>query len=264
MSCSISIPATVSSRLPSGAPGSPRSDGLGRMSSPVLRSRMPLRVYDGQQSEDYSDTDDDETGPQGLTPESFGSHTSTSSFHEHTLTYVTSHSPIDPSTFSDLRRAIVRTLSGEQLPRGLTNGKIFFGDPVGGWTIAYNFRLSDKYARGGRRLYSLVALAGYDTRSAYDASRYIWSFFESIAAWITAKTDDQIRRIQEAEDGQGEERSYVPVSSFLTARTTDPDGYPRRNGGIGQKARGLTEMTGDEKLFPELHWKFVSLLQQFS
>ena len=84
-----------------------------------------------------------------------------------------------------------------------------------------------------------------------------------------ARTDQAIQVAKGAvDDGRhgGEEPSsssstVLPVSSFLTARITDPDGFPRQSGGAGPKARGLTEMVGDEKFFAGLHLHFIALLR---
>ncbi|KAG9768184.1 hypothetical protein KCU88_g7263, partial [Aureobasidium melanogenum] len=52
---------------------------------------------------------------------------------------------------------------------------------------------------------------------------------------------------------------YTPVSSFLTARTVDPDGHPRR---VGHAApRSLAEIVGDENIFTYLHQYFVAILR---
>jgi len=258
VSCSIIIPQTLSNRLPAGAPGTPKENGIGRNGSPVLRSRIPLKVYDSQYD---SDTEDDEPHPHHLSLESFSSNTSTSSFHEHTLQYITTHNPVDPRVYRVLRNAIVRALTSEQLPRGQTSGKILFGDPIHGYTITYKFRLPDPYARGGHRQYSLLGLAGHETDVAFRTGPILWGFFDEIAAWLLAKTEATIRRNRQVEEEASEKLSYVPVSSFLTGRAMDPDGYPRRNGGNATRARGLTEIVGDPSFFAKLHLKFVELLQ---
>lgn len=225
----------------------------------MLRSRIPHRVYDNHLYD--SDTSDDEPHPHHPSPESYSSNASSSSFHEHTLQYITTHNPVDASKYRVLRNAVVRALTNEQLPRGQTSGKILFGDPIHGYTITYKFRLPDPYARGGHRQYSLLALAGHEPDIAFRTGSTIWQAFDDIAAWITAKTESTIGRNRQAEEEAAEKLSYVPVSSFLTGRTMDPDGYRRRNGGNAMRARGLTEMAGDATLFAKLHVKFVELLQ---
>ena len=257
VSCTISIPQTVSSKLPSGAPGSPKVDGNGRNGSPILRSQWAVPA---RQNPQWSvDGEDEESFPQS-SPESFASGSSRSSDHTHTLTYLTTSSPVEPNTYSLLRRACIRTLSCEQLPRGLTCGPLSFGDPIAGYTIAYKFRLPDPHARGRQRYYALLALAGQDPGRSFKAMPVIWRAFERIAAGIMASTECAISKDKTAEVTKVESKNATPVSSFLTGRTMDPDGYPRRNA-ANMRARGLAEMVGDELFFAKLHKDFVHLLQ---
>ncbi len=258
VSCTISIPSTISSKLPSGAPGSPRIGGGGRNGSPILRSKWAVPASPSQQ---WSfDGDDDISFPQS-SPESFASGSSRSSDHTHTLTYLTTSSPVESNTYSLLRRACIRTLSCEQLPRGLTCGPLSFGDPIAGYTIAYKFRLPDPHARGRQRYYALLALAGQDPGRSFKAMPVIWRAFERIAAGIMANTESAILKDKTNEVDTIESKNAIPVSSFLTGRTMDPDGYPRRNGAANMRARGLAEMVGDELFFARLHKDFVHLLQ---
>lgn len=258
VSCTISIPSTISSKLPSGAPGSPKIGGSGRNGSPILRSKWAVPASPSQQ---WSfDGDDDSSFPQS-SPESFASGSSRSSDHTHTLTYLTTSSPVESNTYSLLRRACIRTLSCEQLPRGLTCGPLSFGDPIAGYTIAYKFRLPDPHARGRQRYYALLALAGQDPGRSFKAMPVIWRAFERIAAGIMANTESAISNDKTTEVNKGESKNATPVSSFLTGRTMDPDGYLRRNGAANMRARGLAEMVGDELFFARLHKDFVQLLQ---
>ena len=259
-SCIISIPESTSRKLPVGAPGSPKADGKGKNGSPILRSREALQVYGSQQFD--SDTED-EVNVQQSSPESFASGTSASFFHKHDLIYISRHSPHDPNAFPMVRRATIHTLSFEQLPRGMTAGELSFGDPVNGQTIAYKFRLSDPHARGGNRQYALLAHAGHDQRRAWQVTTAIWTRFRRIAASIMAKNEKTIERSRgSSDDGENILKSgFMPVSSFLTGRTYDPDGYPRNHGGTKMRARGLTEMIGDERFFADLHLDFIGLLR---
>ena len=166
-----------------------------------------------------------------------------------------------PSTYSSLRRASIRTLSCEQLPRGLTAGKLCFGDSTAGYTIAYKFRLTDPHARGRHRHYALLALAGNDQERAIKAAPIIWRAFERIATSIIASTERVMHQGKSSSRNGGQKAKAAPISSFLTQRTTDPDGFPRANGGAGMRARGLAEMVGNELFFAELHRSFVNLLQ---
>ena len=264
-SCTISLPEEISRKIPPGAPGSPKADGSGRNGSPILRFKESLQIYRDQQND--SDSEEDRGGPirlnQQCSPDSFASDTSASFFHKHTLSYISTSSPTDPNTFSIIRRAAIRTLSGEQLPRGQTAGELFFGTPLDGWTIAYKFRLSDPYARGGYRKYAFIALASSETR-AYQVMTFIWEHFRRIAGNIMLRTAQKIKE-NEGDKGHQEDvtkEHRIPVSSFLTGRTTDPDGYPRQYGAARMRARGLTEMVGDDKFFAELHLEFVGMLRE--
>ena len=257
-SCAMTLPEDTSKKLPAGAPGSPKADGMGMNGSPILRSRESLQIYGSQQSD--SDTEDEEPTAVQSSPESFASDAS-SSYHKHTLTYISTSSPLDPNTYSIVRRAIIRTLSCEQLPRGLTAGELSFGDPVNGYTIAYKFRLSDPHARGGHRKYALIALASNERR-ACQATTFIWSCFQQIAAKLVARTEQGLQQSKVVEPNHDEnvKSNILPASSFLTGRITDPDGYPR-SGGARPKARGLPEIIGEEKFFAELHLDFIGLLR---
>jgi hypothetical protein len=189
------------------------------------------------------------------------------------ITYLSLHGPPNPADYALLRRSSIRTLSCELLPRGLSSGPFSFGDADAGYTIAYIFRLPDPMARGKRRSYALVALAGKDAGRAFRACPVIWRVFGRIAAGIVNAAErfqeEQKRREEGSNGSNGSSnnatpkaggRNYTPVSSFLTGRTVDPDGQPRRAGQI--RARNLAEIVGNEYVFTELHAQFVALLQQ--
>ena len=120
-------------------------------------------------------------------------------------------------------------------------------------------------ARGKRRSYAFLALAGKDARRAFRASPVIWRNFSRIANAIVSAAEryqEEEKRSEERSYGAGKigGRHYTPVSSFLTGRTVDPDGQPRRAGQI--RARNLAEIVGNEYIFAELHAHFAALLQQ--
>ncbi|KAH7138105.1 vesicle coat protein [Dendryphion nanum] len=54
-------------------------------------------------------------------------------------------------------------------------------------------------------------------------------------------------------------RNFTPVSSFLTAKKVDPDGYPRVSRDA-MRPRTLVEIVSDENFFVELHQHFCRLL----
>ena len=181
------------------------------------------------------------------------------SCHNHSQEYVSSTSPMEPEVFSTLRRATVRTLSGEQLPRGHTSGPLWFGDANTGYTIAYIFKLHDAYARGRFRNYALLALVGTDTQRVFEACTLIWSLFEEIAVRIVEMARE-VKSRNDAQESSQEHSDVNPVSSLLIGRKTDPDGFPRHDV-ANLKANGLAELVDNENFFCELHIMFVGMLQ---
>jgi hypothetical protein len=108
-------------------------------------------------------------------------------------------------------------------------------------------------------------MAGKDAGRAFRASPLIWRTFGNIATGIAAAAErfmEEEKRREEGDDdpNKPKARNYTPVSSFLTGRTVDPDGYPRRGGQI--RAKSLAEIVGNEYVFAEIHAQFVALLQQ--
>ena len=265
-SCSFTVPQDVTAQLPAGAPGSMNPDGKGKNGSPVLRSREFVCLGGGDHNAAEGDdkmrptrTSSDESNPSS----SFNSvATANSTCHDHLMTYLTSRSPDDPTNFSLLRASVIRTLSCELLPRGMSDGPFCFGDPVTGYTIAYVFRLTDPKARGRRRAYAFVALAGKDATRAFRACPMVWEAFATMAQGIedaAQRSQDVQKRKEEEEREISKSRNYTPVSSFLTHRTTDPDGFPRRAGQVSP--RSIAEIVGDENIFALLHQYFVTVLR---
>jgi hypothetical protein len=54
-------------------------------------------------------------------------------------------------------------------------------------------------------------------------------------------------------------RNITPVSSFLSAKKVDPDGYPRVSRDL-MRPKPLIELVGMEGFFVELHARFCALL----
>lgn len=263
-SCSFSIPEKITADLPEGAPGSLKSDGKGKNGSPVLRSKQLVRFDDDDHSATGSIADRRDSHVENdvhNTSSSFQSDGSAdSTCHDHLLTYLTSRSPDDPTNFSTLRASVIRTLSCELLPRGMSDGPLCFGDSVTGYTIAYVFRLTDPKARGRRRAYAFVALAGRDASRAFRACPVLWERFAAMVQVIEGKAQQcQEQQKQREEKEKDKSRNYTPVSSFLTQRNVDPDGFPRRAGQVSP--RSLAEIVGDENIFALLHQYFVVILR---
>jgi Vesicle coat protein involved in Golgi to plasma membrane transport len=219
--------------------------------------------------------------------------------HTHLLQYVTTRQPASPAAYSLLRRSCIRTLSCENLPRGSPSGPLLFGDPIAGYTIAYVFRLPDPRARGRRRTYALIALGGRDSWRVSTAMVQITKVFESIAGQIVAMADSVLERESgitsqvnsrpsstgmatpplSASAPTAAEKDLMPpekqrskstatspvsrnisdVSSFLSAKKVDPDGYPRVSREV-MRAKGLAEIVGKDDFFVQLHLRFVMVL----
>jgi hypothetical protein len=144
----------------------------------------------------------------------------------------------------------------------MSDGPFCFGDSITGYTIAYVFRLTDPKARGRRRAYAFVALAGKDASRAFRACPMVWDAFASMARYIeeAAQRSQDAQRVKEEEQREADKaRNYTPISSFLTQRAVDPDGFPRRAGQISP--RSLSDIVGNENIFPLLHESFVAILK---
>ena len=187
----------------------------------------------------------------------------TSRCHTHNVEYVSSSSPLEPETFGALRKATVRTLSGEQLPRGQRLGPVCFGDSTEGYTIAYYFRLVDFHARGKERYYALIALVGMEQKRAWESCTLIWDMFEHIALRIIQMASEVLQRNKPKTmlNRTDKENVTLPVSSFLTQRALDPDGMSRR-GAESVRANNVTELVDNVNFFCELHMMFVQMLQE--
>lgn len=285
-SCSFSAPDSVATHLPSGAPGSVRTDGRQQNGAPVFRSREFVCLgtpTNGNPLQEPPNGRDARRGSNGTSsaPSSYASSTHPEHCHDHTLTYLTAKAPSDPDDYATLRASVIRTLSCELLPKGMSDGPLCFGDSTQGYTIAYVFRLTDPKARGRRRCYAFLALAGKDARRAFRAAPMLWEAFASMSRGIegaATRAVEEKERKEEAERQQrvasaskGSDRSsatsntrservaYTPVSSFLAQRAMEPDGTMRR---MGQTSpRSLADIVGDETIFAILHKYFVALLK---
>lgn len=260
-SCTFTVPKEIAAKLPSGAPGSPRADGTGTNGSPIMRTKAAYSVI-GPLVADFEAEDD--TALNHASPTSFTS-SNNSSFHEHAFESSTTSTPADPNVYTILRRAYVQTLSCENLWQGQTSGPLSFQDSVNGLTIAYKFTLPDPHARGCRRQYALLAVVGPDSPRGMEAASSIWRVFQSIANYLMTKAEENVKNGQ-CPAGGTVAFDVSNVSSFLTGRTVDPDGFPRR-GGISTRARSLAEIVGNERVFAWLHEQFslllLSLAQRF-
>lgn len=310
--CMFLVPKAVGERLPEGAPGSPVKDGKGQHGSPVLRTTQAITArgapgdfvegsHHHRRNDILSSAEDlsDPLATSDSMPSSTSSATSPQPYppttHTHKLSYITTKQPLSPISYSFLRRACIRTLSNETLPKGSPSGPLFFGDPHAGYTIAYVFRVPDPRARGKRRMYALLALGGRDAWRVSKVYVHLTKIFESIANQIIAMADAVISRETQQSPGALENlaplssslpppteplspvpakeravksattsptvknRRFDNTSSFLTGKRVDPDGHPRLPSDM-MKAKGLAEIVGKEDFFVELHARFCVVL----
>lgn len=144
-----------------------------------------------------------------------------------------------------------------------------------------------------KRTYALIAMAGRDCRRASRAMVKVIEVFEGIANRIISLAEKVLEREsvasaqassrpvtafssaptfgypetmasspQKFSSSAGDStstRRITPVSSFLSAKKVDPDGFPRQSHDM-LKAKSLTEIVGLENFFPELHAMFCGLL----
>lgn len=261
-SCSFTVPHEIAAKLPEGAPGSLPKDG-GKPTPPVLRSREFVCLRRGQASKRQPQPGSSQES-QTSSFTSTGSTFSHVDCHDHTLTYLTSKSPDDPESYAQLRTAVIRALSCEVLPKGMPEGPFCFGDSSSGYTIAYVFRLPDAKARGRRRTYAFVALAGKDAYRAFKACPMLWDAFATMSKIIedlAQKAQEKLERAQEQQRKDSHNSSTsTDISSFLTQRPRDADGQPRRAGQT--QPRSLADIIGKEDIFPILHHYFVQILRR--
>lgn len=265
-SCTLTVPQVVAAKLPEGAPGSlPKDGGKSKHGTPVLRSRefVCLGHEKKRHAQEQPSSSQDSQVSSLASISSTGTH---ADCHDHTLTYLTSKSPDDIDVYAQLRTSVVRALSCEALPRGMSEGPFCFGDASTGYTIAYVFRLTDAKARGRRRTYSFVALAGKDAYRAFKACPMLWDAFGTMAKAIEQAAQQHQDELELQQQKEKEEqlstslqKGYTEPSSFLTQRPRDPDGQPRRAGQT--QPRSLAEIIGNENIFAILHQYFVAVLR---
>lgn len=265
-SCTFTVPQNVAQRLPAGAPGSTRDGLKSKNGAPVLRSREFVclgRGLPGHSSADLPSSQESTVPAAESCNSTLSQH---EDCHDHTLTYLTTKSPHTAENYTQLRASVIRALSFEVLPRGLSEGPLCFGDSSSGHTIAYVFRLTDPQARGKRRAYAFVALAGTDPHRAFKACPLLWKAFATISRVIEEaaqknqeETERELQMQRQAELERGDIPGYIPLSSFLSNRAVDPDGYPRR--ARQTQPRSLAEIVGDENIFAVLHQYFIAVLR---
>ncbi|KAL2891532.1 hypothetical protein HOO65_010890 [Ceratocystis lukuohia] len=193
--------------------------------APVLRSTLPYSKMPSSWQNSppsstesaASDSEADEAPSSSTRQRTSTSRASMSSSrspvggHVHYMKYISTKEPLQPSSFSIVREACIRTLSFETLPRGpvsrlgsipgfvtthsagyaASGGPIFFGDPVAGYTTAYIFRISDVHARGHKRVYAFMAISTHGERQVMQKFEYLARRFRQMAASIQQMAENE-------------------------------------------------------------------------
>jgi hypothetical protein len=182
----------------------------------------------------------------------------TQKIHSHTRTYLTTHSPQSPQTYTMLRQSCIRTLITETLPSPLSSGTMIFGDRESGFTIAYVFRVRDQINRGGRRgPYALLCLGGRDERRVMRVLPAVTRVFQSLATKIEGLVDNSAPTVNT--DGFA-----IPTDStekgIVAPIENDQPFLRRRRREYETRPKGLDELVGKDDLYIEIHAVFVRLL----
>ncbi|KAI2616735.1 vesicle coat protein [Hypoxylon sp. NC1633] len=113
-------------------------------------------------------------------------------------------------------------------PQSVANGgPIFFGDPLGGYTTAYIFRIPDMHARGRKRVYAFLALSTHRERLAMKTFSFISAAFRDLANWIQELADAEAEREREREEASS------PIAALNAAYGHSTFGDGPRDSGIG-------------------------------
>jgi hypothetical protein len=217
--------------------------------------------------------------------------------HIHNLTYITRRHPESQSVYSRLRHSCLRTLASEQLPKSAHTGALVFGDSIAGHTIAYIFKLPDYRSRGKRKTYALTAL-GRDSWRVMGAMVQVTKAFEAIAGQIVSMADrvferesaisarpsisdllrspplssslpvapvtptpgsPQADRAKSSTNSPVSSQRALPTESSFLAAKMGPNGYPRVSREL-MRAKGLSEIVGNDNFYLELHAQFCVIL----
>lgn len=248
----------------------------------VDKNRPPIRTKENVHicgdSDDENDDYPEDVNPfpsPSPSPRLFGDQMSpclsSTSCHTHSLEFVTAPSPAEVEMFGRLRGAVLRAFNGEELPRGQKAGPFWFGSADSGYTVGYKFELTDDFARGKRRVYALLALAGNDIQRALAAATVLWALFEQIALNITRAAQEISDRTHMPQDNSPPEEEVEElilrqgVRSFLTNRRALGNlsrVLNNRSGVVDLKPTSIAELVENERFFCELHMVFVGILQE--
>ena len=162
---------------------------------------------------------------------------------------------------------------------------MFFGHEDDGYVVPYTFRLHDRYARGGVRKYCCVALfscggddyaAGGGLSTVSSKIAQVWAAFEALGDYLIYKATLQRDSEENLDSASAPDATPAPgglaepprndergvKGSFLTSRKGSDNPWGIKMVGPEVRARNLTEITGDERVFAKVHMRFVELMKE--
>lgn len=153
----------------------------------------------------------------------------------------------EPTVYSRIRRACVRSLSCEQCI-GREGSVVFEEDNTS--TFAYLFKLSDAKARGYQRFYSLLFILP-NLPQLLTAHPYLEASFRVIVADLKNRSEQLFLKEQAAQQTRNPGSAFYPSGVGL-------QNFRRR---IGMHTlRNLTEIVGLPDLYKRLHAQFSQVL----
>ncbi|KAK5005468.1 hypothetical protein LTR28_007685 [Elasticomyces elasticus] len=253
-SCTFEVPKEFGDKLPEGAPGSPKRDGRGRNGSPVLRSKESVLAWGGlnDDSSDEEDYSNDCFGPPDGMSDSDTERTTR------------------PGSINIVRKNATRAYSIHSSASTYSSHSAFSAPPEA--THSHSLTFLTTRTPPDPRAYSTLRRSCIATLSTESLPRGLSSGPLTFGNASSGCTTAYVFRVPDPR-ARGHRRTYALLAlskggswkvarrrCFLSAKTVDPDGYPRVTQQAA-KAKSLSEIVGDEWFFVELHSRFVWLLK---
>ena len=162
------------------------------------------------------------------------------SYDEETAAHYVSTASPQQSEYKALHEIALRSLTHEQCP-GMEGPILFGAEDADGYAVAHMFKVLDRKARGGCRVYSLILVVP-DEAHLVATWPFVTRNFETIVAKLKAKSKLVF-------DLEGADSELRPVRSR----------FARQRMAVVQ--RSLTELVGMEELFPFLHAQLAWVLK---
>ncbi|KAI1301685.1 Folliculin [Halotydeus destructor] len=170
--------------------------------------------------------------------------------------YVTSRLPLTYEVDANLvQQACVRSLSCEVYPQG-REGIIYFGDDERGHVMSDCFLLRDSQARGFQRTYSFLVIEK-------DKYRLLnkWLFYTEHFTRIISQLKEKANAVHDSELRQTSchEKRSIRLNSVV--QVGPQSRHPSNTQRSSSKARPLSELTNDGKIYAALHLEFTWILK---